>query len=157
TLVQLGTNGPSGRLPAGGVINNGTLLFNTSSNFTYGDVISGNGNLTNVGAARITLNAANTFTGTVAVVSNVMRAGNAAAFGARGNTLVVNAGAQLDLNSQDLTRTLVVAQGTGITNGGAIINLGGTQNPAFTNVTLLADTTFGGTGRWDIRSAIDGQ
>ena len=41
----------------------------------------------------------------------------------------------------------------GVGTNGAIVNNGAAQQNALQNVTLTADTIFGGTGRWDIRSS----
>src|SRR6185369_2962645 len=44
--------------------------------------------------------------------------------------------------------------GPGVATNGAIINSGAAQQNAIQNLTLNGDTTFGGTGRWDIRSSV---
>ena len=50
---------------------------------------------------------------------------------------------------------IVTASGSGVGSAGAIINTGAEQIDALRRVILAGDTTFGGTGRWDIRSTDD--
>jgi autotransporter-associated beta strand protein len=150
--VQVGTNGPTGNLPAGSVQNDGSILFNRTNNFTVANVISGNGTLTKNNAGVLTLSGANTaFTGAATVSQGTLRAGSGAALGTTDGTTTVNSGATLDVNGQVLNTEPVIVSGAGVTNGGAIVNTGADQINAMGNVTLAGHTTFGGTGRWDIR------
>ena len=60
----------------------------------------------------------------------------------------------LDINGIALNGSVyknVSVSGAGVGGNGAIVNNGPEQNNALANVTLTADTTFGGTSRWDIR------
>ncbi|PZX56151.1 autotransporter-associated beta strand repeat-containing protein [Cereibacter changlensis] len=68
TSVQLGDGGATGRLGgsgpnSGSIANDGTLIINRSSATTYAGVISGGGNLHQIGSGRLTLNGVNSFSG----------------------------------------------------------------------------------------------
>lgn len=67
----------------------------------------------------------------------------------------INGGA-LDINAQTMEDKPVVVAGAGdpaLGSAGAIINSSASgQNQALRFVTLVGDTTFGGTSRWDIRA-----
>lgn len=152
TTAQVGTNGPSGTLPGGNVAVEGSLLFNRTNNFTVANNISGNGTLTKNNAGVVTLSGANnSFTGAVTVVQGTLRAGSGSALGTADGSTTVNIGATLDVGGQALTTEPVIVSGAGVTNGGAIINSGAEQVNALGSVTLANHTTFGGSGRWDIR------
>src|SRR6185369_15909027 len=62
-------------------------------------------------------------------------------------------GGTLDVNGINLTTEPISVQGSGVSSAGAIVNTGAQQTSALANVTLTGDTTFGGTGRWDIRGS----
>jgi autotransporter-associated beta strand protein len=65
----------------------------------------------------------------------------------------INPGATLDVNGQNLGAEPVTVSGAGVGGNGAIVNSGADQLNALRAVTLVGDTTFGGTARWDIRQA----
>ena len=69
-----------------------------------------------------------------------------------GVTIITNGGT-LDVNGFNLGAEAVIVSGGGITNTGAILNRGASQTSALRTVTLAGHTTFGGTGRWDIRNS----
>lgn len=68
-------------------------------------------------------------------------------------TLVITPGSTLDVHnrSQNNETFMVQVSGAGVGGNGAIINTAGGQVNALRNVELLGPTTFGGSGRWDIR------
>ncbi len=153
--VQVGTDGPTGNLPAGNVQNEGSLLFNRTNNFTVPNVVSGAGILTKNNAGVLTLSGANAaFTGPIAVTQGTLRAGSTAALGTLDGGTTINNGATLDVGGQVLNNEPVVVSGTGVGGNGAIINSGADQINAMGNVTLAGHTTFGGSGRWDIRGGL---
>lgn len=109
---------------------------------------------------------AHTFSGSVLAESGViLRTDNNASFGtadalgfADSGTPVhftqIASGATLNINgNRNLGSEYIRVAGTGADNTGAIVNTSTTaaQN-AFQQVELTGDTTFGGAGRWDIRS-----
>jgi outer membrane autotransporter protein len=64
--LQLGNGGTTGSI-SGNVTDNGTLAFDRSDLVNFGGVISGTGNLSQLGSGTLTLTAANTYTGTTTV------------------------------------------------------------------------------------------
>jgi autotransporter-associated beta strand protein len=64
---------------AGGITNNGLLLFNSTSNQTFSGVISGAGILEKKNSGVLTLTAANTFAGNIIVTSGTLGLSNAKA------------------------------------------------------------------------------
>ena len=143
SLNLLGTLQPSGVT----VSNNNTYTFGGTGK------ISGKSSLLKQGAGLLALNTANDFVGPLVVDGGTLKAGNAAAFGDTNNTLAVNSGATLDVNGLSVGSRLVSVRGIGVTGAGAIINSSATtQSNALRFVTLTSDTTFGGTGGWDVRA-----
>ncbi|WP_024850362.1 autotransporter family protein [Hydrogenovibrio kuenenii] len=64
--LQIGSGGSIGSI-TGDIANNSKLTFNRSDVLTYGNVISGTGSLTKLGAGSLNLSNANTYTGTTTV------------------------------------------------------------------------------------------
>lgn len=152
TSVQVGVNAGAGTLPGGNVDDEGSLTFNRGANLTVANTISGAGVITKQDTGVLTLSGANTFSGPIGVLAGTLKAGSGSALGTGATT--VNSGAALDVNGQTLngtTTTQVTVSGTGIGGQGAIINSGAASQNALGSVTLAANTTFGGTNRWDIR------
>jgi fibronectin-binding autotransporter adhesin len=134
--------------PGSLTVKDGALAYTLSG----GGRISGNTGITKQGTNVLTVSTANDFNGPVSVQEGTLRAGNAAALGSTIGGTVVASGARLDVNGQNLGAESVTVSGHGLANGGALFNSAGAQNNALRFVTLAGDTTFGGTGRWDIRS-----
>jgi autotransporter-associated beta strand protein len=66
--LQIGNGGNGGKLdPAQPVVDNGTLIFNSASDFTYNGVISGTGSVTKYGTGTLTLTGTNTYSGITSV------------------------------------------------------------------------------------------
>jgi autotransporter-associated beta strand protein len=87
------------------------------------------------------------------ITGGTLKLGSATALGSNNTNGLQIAGGTLDLDSFAIGSIAVQVQGAGLSNAGAIVNNGGSQTTAMSNVTLTGDTTFGGTGRWDIRGA----
>ena len=155
--LQVGTNGGTGSLPSGNVVNDGSLIFNRGGDMTVSGIISGidTGTILKTNSGVLALNGANTFTGAVTVAGGTLRAGNNSALGRTNNGTLVESGATLDVGGSALGYEIVTASGSGVGSAGAIINTGAEQTNALRRVILAGDTTFGGTGRWDIRSTDD--
>lgn len=62
-VLQVGNGGVSGTLGGGAVTNNSALVFNRSDTITVANAIRGTGTLTNAGAGKTILTAANNFSG----------------------------------------------------------------------------------------------
>ncbi len=156
TTVQVGTNGGSGMLPGGIVALDGNLIFNRGADATVANTISGSasGTITKNDASMLTLSGASSFAANLTVASGTLRTGNPAALGSTNGSTTIANGAVLDVDGQDLGAELVLAQGTGIAGGGAIVNSGAAQINALQFLTLQGNTTVGGPNRWDVRSAV---
>jgi len=155
TLV-IGTNGGSGNVPTGPVVLNSALVINNGSALNLNNIISGSssGSIYKTNAldtSVLTISGNNTFTGTVFVASGTLKVGSATGLGATNNGVNVSGTGTLEINGFALGGEPVSVAGNGVSSNGAIVNTGAAQNNALRNVTLAADTTFGGTARWDIR------
>ena len=137
-------NAVSGALTFDGDITNGGNLLTVSgaSNTAISGIISGAAGLTKSGLGTLTLNGANTFTGTVTINGGVVSIDANAELGNSANDLVFGSGtlqttASIDMGSgRDLSGTgvtLDIANGTTLTNGGTV---------SLTTVTLANSGTF---------------
>jgi fibronectin-binding autotransporter adhesin len=152
----------AGNLPSGNIVNEGTLLFNATSDISADNSISGDssGVIIKTNTDTVTLGGASTHNGTIIVAQGTLKAGSGGAFGNGSTVIVTNnvtTSATLDVNGQTLQTAVgpstVVVNGTGVGGNGAILNSGPDSQTALLNVTLAGDTTFGGSsGRWDIRT-----
>jgi fibronectin-binding autotransporter adhesin len=150
--VQVGNNDTNGSISAAaGVVDNGTLVYNRSDNVTNSSSISGTGVVNQTNVSVLTLSGNNSFGGGANVLRGTLQAGSGTALGSTNGTTTVNSGATLDVGGQTLNNYPVVVSGTGVGGNGAIINSVADNTTAMGNVTLVNDTTFGGTRRWDIR------
>jgi autotransporter-associated beta strand protein len=119
--------------------------------------LSGPLSLTKDGDAAANINGNHSFTGGVTVAGGLLRPLTNLALGGTGNAIAVNAGATLDVNgalnaNRDYAAT-IAGSGAG---AGAIVNSGASVNSGFGSLTLAADATIGGTGRWDVRPIVAG-
>lgn len=71
TALQIGDGGTSGSVSAD-ILNFGTLAFNRSDAVTYGQEISGTGELRQIGTGTLTLSGTNTYTGATTVQSGTL-------------------------------------------------------------------------------------
>src|SRR5581483_1575164 len=163
-ILQVGVNDAGGGLGSGAVANNGTLVFNRNNSvLTIPNAISGSGGilLSNAAGNTTILSGNNaTYSGSVYVTNGMTLApANANALSSTNGALTIPVGATLDVSGQGIgANTLVVGKsvtvsGAGVDNiSGAIVNPVNTnQQNALLHVTLAADTTVGGAGRFDIR------
>lgn len=140
-----GTQSYSGTL--GGVGTN-----NTGANNNLGFIKNG--------AGTFVLSGANNHTGGTTVAQGTLALGNAAALGNNGATLatsaagtVVNAGATLDLNGQTNVQGVITLNGTGVSNGGALVNNSDTAasiGSGIASLTLPSATTTG----WSVGATV---
>ena len=72
------------------------------------------------------------------------------------NTITIADTATLDVGGNIVGTRPVTVIGGGVGGDGAIVNSGASQSSAMQFVTLTNDTTFGGSGDWDIRSVSSG-
>ncbi len=156
--VQIGKNDGSGSLPAGGVTLGGTLAFNRVNTVVVSNVISGAGTISQIGSGGATLTGNNAvYSGNVIVSQGTLLIGSTNAIGSSPSVTVSNGGtfdvggfALFGNGNSGLT---VGVAGSGVGGNGAIVNSGGDQTRVFHSVTMTGDTTFGGTGDWDIRNS----
>lgn len=79
--LQIGSGGTTGTLGSGNVVNNASLVFNRSDDFTVGNIISGSGSLTKLGAGTLTLTGANAYEGLTTVSQGTLLVTNVAGLG----------------------------------------------------------------------------
>ena len=93
--LQLGNGGTTGSV-AGNIVDNSALVVNRSNTYTYGNVISGAGTLTKLGAGTLVLDGTNTFTGDTTINNGSLLLGDVAhPAAAVGGNVIVNAGGTL--------------------------------------------------------------
>jgi fibronectin-binding autotransporter adhesin len=157
--LQVGNNDSGGNLPSSGnIVNNGALNFKRADTITVPNVISGSGTLAQNSSGSVMLSGANTFTGAVTVAQGTLQIGNSSALGTTNGTTTIASGATLDFgaNANNIGQEIVSVSGSGVGGFGALINNSGSPTfvgPNVARVIMTGDTTFGGTGRWDLRSA----
>jgi fibronectin-binding autotransporter adhesin len=153
--LEVGNGATSGNLGSGSIsISNGaSVVFNRSDTLTLANRLFGDGNLVKPNNNLIVIPGSNSnYNGTVSINGGTLRPGHSNALGSATGGTVLAAGATLDVNAIHLGAEPVTVAGAGVGNNGAIINSAGGQNNALRFVTLAGHTTFGGSGRWDIRS-----
>jgi len=138
----------------------GTLTFNQPDNTTVFAAI-GNANpgtagaLVKQGSNILTLSGNNaTFDGPILVSAGILKAGNANALGTLSGATTVADGATLDINGTSIYNPgdEIIISGFGLSNTGAVINTGGTQQNAIRSLTLANNASIAAWGnRWDIR------
>jgi autotransporter-associated beta strand protein len=158
--VQIGNNDTKGSLPAGSVANDGALVFNRSDNLTVTNVISGGGTLIQNDTNVVTLSGNSSFNGAATVAKGTLRVGSTNGLGSA-TSVTINSGATLDVNGIALfgngnAGLVVTVAGAGVGGNGAIVNNGPNASRVLHTVTMTGDTTFGGTGDWDIRNSTGG-
>lgn len=92
--LQFGNDGSAGTLPAGNVINNGTLRFDRTGSVLVPNFISGTGSLTidcPLNSGTIVLSGVNSFTGNVTISSGALRITNSTALGNGAKTITLSA------------------------------------------------------------------
>lgn len=148
--LRLGNGGNTGPLMTSTITNNGALVLDTASSYTYSGPITGFGGLTKNGAGTVTLNGNNTETGDLTVSGGTLVAGNSQVIksGAGLGNVVVNGGASLagtlDINGMD--ESLNGLNGAAGTVAGQVINNGasGTTNTlTIGNADAAGDTSAG--------------
>jgi autotransporter-associated beta strand protein len=166
--VEVGDGGAFGSLGTGTIANEGLLIFGRGDVYTAPNVISGTGELRKTGLGTLTLSGTSTYTGLTSINIGTVRVTNASidvlspgsSLGDTilGGTVNILSGAALDLSGSTTAQALNFGAkqfniaGSGVGGTGVLTNSGTIgQNNAFQHVTLTADATVGGTGRFDIR------
>jgi autotransporter-associated beta strand protein len=114
--------------------------------------------LTKNGTASLTLNGNHTFDGGIDLNEGTLRPVTNQSLGGNGQVITIASGAALDTNgAMNANRDYAaVIAGTGADGTGVIVNSGATHNNGFGSITLTANATIGGVGRWDLRPAVAG-
>jgi autotransporter-associated beta strand protein len=132
----------------------GTLRAIGNSAFDIGaGVLSGN-TVLNIAGAEIQvvgLNNQGVYDGPITITSGTLKALGAQALGTTTGSTTIQIGGTLDVNGLDLGGESIFVVGDGVGGGGAIVNSGPGTIFNLHRVTLTGPTSFGGTGRWDIR------
>jgi fibronectin-binding autotransporter adhesin len=97
------------------------------------------------------LNSQPAFDGPITITSGTLRALGTQALGTTTGTTTILNGGTLDVNGFDLGGEQISVVGAGVDANGAIVNNGGGTIFNLHSVKLTGPTSFGGTGRWDIR------
>lgn len=133
--IQIGqgsTNGTLGPNNANNVTDNAALIFNRYDSITYGGIVSGDGSLTQGGAGRLTLSAANTYTGSTYVSAGTLALATGGSITSSTNIDLAN-GAVLDVSEHSGgSLTLLSGQtlsGDGSVNGNFSMGSGSTLAP----------------------------
>lgn len=165
SLNTLGTNTFSGTV-TGTASNLNLEALNSGGITNFAGVISGSGALFSLGSGTTQLSAANTFSGTTTINSgNTLKLGissttnTSGPLGTSSAGTTVSSGAVLDMNGFSLTSAAteaVTLNGTGISNGGALVNNSGTTSTWSGTVILNSSCTVGGTGNLTLSGVISG-
>ncbi|MGJ7507098.1 autotransporter outer membrane beta-barrel domain-containing protein [Variovorax sp. GT1P44] len=134
--LQLGNGGTTGGV-VGNILNNTTLVVNRSNTLNLAGVISGSGELQQVGSGTTVLSGANNYSGATTIAAGMLRAGAANSFSAS-SAHTVAAGATLDtagfnqtvasLRNAGTVNLLSTAAGSTLTVNGAYIGNNGVLN-----------------------------
>lgn len=152
-VLTLGTNG----VIDGNIIDNGSLVFNSSTDAVSNNVISGTGSLTQAGTGNQTLSALNAYTGATSVQAGTLTIGAAHSLDSSSGVDVAS-GATLNLNNNDQTLKALTGAGdislgsanlvlnnasanslTGVISGTGSLTKGGADT-----LTLGGNSTFSG-------------
>ncbi len=154
--VQIGKNDANGALPSGNVSVAGSVAFNRVNTLVVTNVISGPGTISQIGTGGATLTGNNSaFSGNVSISQGTLQVGSTNAIGSSASVTVSNGTFDVGgiaLFGNGNANLVVTTIGSGVGSGGAIINSGTSQTKVLHTVTMVGDTTFGGTGDWDIRN-----
>lgn len=167
TVVGLGVGGAGfSSTDVGALINNTLTGFSLSAtaragvdtsagDFTHATDQTGSRGLVKLGANSLTLSGNNSFTGNTTISGGTIKVGSVNALGANSSSVTVNAGTVLDLNGTTMTATNALAlNGTGISNGGSLVNSSSTAGTYAGVVTISPGTSIGGAGNFTLSGGI---
>jgi autotransporter-associated beta strand protein len=134
-----GLSGSGGSLALSG----GTLTVNASADSSFGQVISGAGNLTKSGNGMLTLSAANTHSGGVTLSAGTLRAGNDGALGTGAFTINAGTFASDGATARTLTNAITLSGNVqlGDGTGTGALTLGSVNLGAATRTMTVSNTT----------------
>ncbi len=151
--LQIGNGGGFGSVNSTSIVNNGTLTFNRWDSLTVAAVISGTGNISQIGVGATTLSGDNTYSGTIGVTAGtlVLTGSNSTTA-----TATIASGAILQIGDGGTTGSLasasIVNDGTVVFNrsdaltvASVISGAGNISQDGSGTTTLSADNTVSGT------------
>jgi autotransporter-associated beta strand protein len=125
-------------------------IYTSSANGVINTEITGSLGLTKFGSGTLTLApaAASTYTGVTNINQGTLKVGAVAGLGATGagNGTVVDSGAVLDLNGIAVGAEVLTLNGSGISNGGALVNSSSTAASLSGLITLGSDSEITSAG-----------
>lgn len=126
--LQLG-DGTTNSSVVGAITNNATLAVNNGLAQTISNDITGSGAFTKTGVGLLTLSGANGYTGTTNISNGALRATHATALGTTAAGTTVANGAALEISGGiAIGAEALSLSGTGISDGGALRNISGTNS-----------------------------
>ena len=144
--LQVGNGLLAGSIPgSGNVLDNGSLLADSPSNWGLSGQISGSGSLTQAGTGILTLAGSNSYTGGTTINAGVLQVGNASALGPPTAALSINGGT-LDLHGYNVSLGSL-AGAAGSSGPGTIDNLSGSGSYTLGVGYDNSSSTFSGTLR----------
>jgi autotransporter-associated beta strand protein len=176
--VLFDDTGANKTIAASAGIRIGNLVFNnsTGNDYTVTGVLSGPGGVTKTNSGTTTLASANTFSGGINVAGGTLVLGGAnTSHGAvnisagtlrLGNTDAISSGAAVTISGAGTLDVAGLApnvkipelhvSGAGVGGNGAVVNTGAniTNNNHALEITLDGDTSWGGTGRYDLAALL---
>ncbi len=151
--LQIGNGGGFGSVNSTSIVNNGTLTFNRWDSVTVAAVISGTGNISQIGVGATTLSGDNTYSGTIGVTAGTLvltgsNSTTATATIASGAILQIGDGGTTgSLASASIANdgTVVFNRSDALTVASVISGVGNVSQDGSGTTTLSADNTVSGT------------
>lgn len=134
-----------------------SITVNSSTNnysFTGSGAISGGASLIKKGSSLLTITDPANFTGPVTIAGGTIYAGNNSFKSAASVTVTNNS--TLDFAGGTYNNLPITVSGVGVNGLGALYNSYDDYPLETLAVTLIGDTTFGGTNRWDFSGSLTG-
>ena len=116
--LQVGTNGTSGSLGTGSIVNNGALVFSRSDTVTVSNQMSGTGSFTQDGDGKLIVTGNNTHTGTNYINGGPLQVGNGGTSGSLGSGAIVNNSALIFNRSDTLVSSNQISGSGTVTQDG---------------------------------------
>jgi autotransporter-associated beta strand protein len=141
--LQLGNGGATGGIP-GNVSDNRTLAFNRSDTVTFAGLISGSGNLNQIGSGTTILTANNTYPGGTIISAGTLQLGNGGTMGALVGNVTDNGSLVFDRSNSITFNGKISGSGNFIQSGSGTTIIGGTNTYSggtiINNGTLLVNS-----------------
>jgi len=149
--LQVGNGGTSGSF-IGNVTNDGTLAFNRSDAFTFSNVITGSGSVSQVGTGTTTLSGTNAYIGGTTIAAGTLSISNDANLGDAAGSVSFTGGTletTADITSARTvalngTGTFATDTGTALTLNGVVSGNGGLVKAGAGTLVLTATNTYTG-------------